>query len=91
MILGIRVVEDPWGPPWLPVGPSELGHGLPESPQMLLFRCLVAPSYHLEERLLDQAQAWAPHLFFWGHWRTIPRGMTLDVQTLEEILFWETQ
>ena len=38
---------------------------------------------HLEERLLDQAQARASYTpFFGGHSRSIPRGMIFDVQPL---------
>ena len=49
-----------------------------------LFRCLN----HLEERLLDQAQARASYTpLFWGHSRSIPQGMILDVQPLVKSLF----
>ena len=42
-----------------------------------------APENHLEERLLDQAQARASYTpLFWGHSRSIPQGMIFDVQTL---------
>ena len=35
---------------------------------------------HLEERLLDHMQAWAPFpLAFWDHLRSIPQDMVLDV------------
>ena len=43
---------------------------------------------HLEERLLDQAQARAAYTpLFWGHSRSIPQGMILDVQPLVKSLF----
>ena len=43
---------------------------------------------HLEERLLDQAQARASYTpFFWGHSRSIPQGMILDAQPLVKSLF----
>ena len=43
---------------------------------------------HLEERLLDQAQARASYTpLFWGHSRSIPKGMILDVQPLVKSLF----
>ena len=43
---------------------------------------------HLEERLLDQARAWASYTpLFWGHSRSIPQGMILDVQPLVKSLF----
>ena len=43
---------------------------------------------HLEERLLDQAQARASYTpLFWGHSRSIPQGMILDVQPLVKSLF----
>ena len=43
---------------------------------------------HLEERLLDQAQARASYTpLFWGHLRSIPQGMILDVQPLVKSLF----
>ena len=42
----------------------------------------------LEERLLDQAQARASYTpLFWGHLRSIPQGMILDVQPLVKSLF----
>ena len=45
-------------------------------------------SNHLEERLLDQAQARASYTpLFWGHSRSIPQGMILDVQPLVKSLF----
>ena len=45
-------------------------------------------SNHLEERLLDQAQARASYTpVFWGHSRSIPQGMILDVQPLVKSLF----
>ena len=45
------------------------------------------PRNHLEERLLDQAQARASYApLFWGHSRSIPQGMILDVQTLVKSL-----
>ena len=51
---------------------------------MLLFNC----DNHLEERLLDQARAWASYTpLFWGHSRSIPQGMILDVQPLVKSLF----
>ena len=54
--------------------------------------CLVHLRYdswnHLEERLLDQAQARASYTpLFWGHSRSIPQGMILDVQPLVKSLF----
>ena len=49
--------------------------------------CLILWN-HLEERLLDQAQAWASYTpLFWGHSRSIPQGMILDVQPLVKSLF----
>ena len=43
---------------------------------------------HLEERLLDQAQARAAYTpLFWGHSRSIPQAMILDVQPLVKSLF----
>ena len=43
---------------------------------------------HLEERLLDQALARASYTpLFWGHSRSIPEGMILDVQPLVKSLF----
>ena len=43
---------------------------------------------HLEERLLDQAQARASYTpLFWGHSRSIPQGMILNVQPLVKSLF----
>ena len=43
---------------------------------------------HLEERLFDQAQARASYTpLFWGHSRSIPQGMILDVQPLVKSLF----
>ena len=49
-------------------------------------QCTVAN--HLEERLLDQAQARASYTpLFWGHSRSIPQGMILDVQPLVKSLF----
>ena len=43
---------------------------------------------HLEERLLDQAQARASYTpLFWGHSRSIPQGMILDVQPLVKSFF----
>ena len=43
---------------------------------------------HLEERVLDQAQARALYTpLFWGHSRYIPQGMILDVQPLVKSLF----
>ena len=43
---------------------------------------------HLKERLLDQAQARASYTpLFWGHSRSIPQGMILDVQPLVKSLF----
>ena len=43
---------------------------------------------HLEQRLLDQAQARASYTpLFWGHSRSIPQGMILDVQPLVKSLF----
>ena len=45
-------------------------------------------SNHLEERLLDQAQARASYSpLFGGHSRSIPQGMILDVQPLVKSLF----
>ena len=43
---------------------------------------------HLEERLLDQAQARAPYTpLFGGHSRSILQGMIFDVQPLVKSLF----
>ena len=43
---------------------------------------------HLEERLLDQAQARASYTpLYWGHSRSIPQGMIFDVQPLVKSLF----
>ena len=48
----------------------------------------VTQENHLEERLLDQAQARASYTpLFWGHSRSIPQGMILDVQPLVKSLF----
>ena len=48
----------------------------------------AARPQHLEERLLDQAQARASYTpLFWGHSRSIPQGMILDVQPLVKSLF----
>ena len=45
-------------------------------------------SNHLEERLLDQAQARASYTpLFWGHSHSIPQGMIFDVQPLVKSLF----
>ena len=55
-----------------------------------LHMCRYVPKYinHLEERLLDQAQARAAYTpLFWGHSRSIPQGMILDVQPLVKSLF----
>ena len=41
---------------------------------------------HLKERLLDQAQARIPPLF-WGHLRSIPQGMIFDIQPLVKSFF----
>ena len=47
-----------------------------------------AEQNHLEERLLDQAQVRASYTpLFWGHSRSIPQGMILDVQPLVKSLF----
>ena len=49
---------------------------------------LILYKNHLEERLLDQAQARASYTpLFWGHSRSIPQGMILDVQPLVKSLF----
>ena len=43
---------------------------------------------HLEERLLDQAQARASYTpLFGGHSHSIPQGMIFDVQPLVKSLF----
>ena len=43
---------------------------------------------HLKEKLLDQAQARAAYTpLFWGHSRSIPQGMILDIQPLVKSLF----
>ena len=43
---------------------------------------------HLEQRLLDQAQARVLYTpLFGGHLRSIPQGMILDVQPLVKSLF----
>ena len=48
----------------------------------------ISSKNHLEERLLDQAQARASYTpLFWGHSRSIPQGMILDVQPLVKSLF----
>ena len=53
-----------------------------------LQRPLTPPKNHLEERLLDQAQARASYTpLFWGHSRSIPQGMILDDQPLVQSLF----
>ena len=50
--------------------------------------CRCLKQNHLEERLLDQAQARASYTtLFWGHSRSIPQGMILDVQPLVKSLF----
>ena len=47
---------------------------------------------HLEERLLDQAQARALYTpIFGGRSRSIPQGMILDVQPLVKSLFCPTK
>ena len=52
------------------------------------WKVTVAVDNHLEERLLDQAQAWASYTpLFGGHSRSIPQGMILDVQPLVKSLF----
>ena len=52
-----------------------------------LLTCLQ-PENHLEERLLDQAQARASYTpLFGGHSRSIPQGMIFDVQPLVKSLF----
>ena len=51
-------------------------------------RIYEKPIYHLDERLLDQAQARASYTpLFWGHSRSIPQGMIFDVQPLVKSLF----
>ena len=50
--------------------------------KIYFFRC----ENQLEERLLDQAQASYTPLF-WGHSRSIPQGMILDVQPPVKSLF----
>ena len=53
---------------------------------------VLFPSNHLEERLLDQAQACASYNpLFGGHLRSIPQGMILDVQPLGKSLFCLTK
>ena len=53
-----------------------------------LHRGIITGGNHLEERLLDQAQARASYTpLFWGHSRSIPQGMILDVQPLVKSLF----
>ena len=48
----------------------------------------ISGGNHFEERLLDQAQARASYTpLFWGHSRSIPQGMILDVQPLVKSLF----
>ena len=43
---------------------------------------------HLEERLLDQAQARASYTpLFWGHSRSIPQGVIFNVQPLPKSFF----
>ena len=50
--------------------------------------CPVIALNHLEERLLDQAQAQAAYTpLFWGHSRSISQGMIFDVQPLVKSLF----
>ena len=58
-------------------------------PRQTKRRCAEAvPGNHLEERLLDQAQARASYTpLFWGHSRSIPQGMILDVQPFVKSLF----
>ena len=48
---------------------------------------------HLEERLLDQAQAWAPYKppFGGGHSRSTPQRVVSDVESLVKSSFWETE
>ena len=47
------------------------------------------PQNHLEERLLDQAQARASYTpLFWGHSRSIPQGMIFDVLPNKTIPQW---
>ena len=51
-------------------------------------QCCDGMGNHLEERLLDQAQARASYTpLFWGHSRSIPQGMILDDQPLVKSLF----
>ena len=58
------------------------------SRRVLQFQLQHLRENHLEERLLDQAQARASYTpLFWGHSRSIPQGMILDVQPLVKSLF----
>ena len=57
-------------------------------PQSLLVSVQAIWQNHLEERLLDQAHARASYTpLFWGHSRSIPQGMILDVQPLVKSFF----
>ena len=48
----------------------------------------VGQPNQLEERLLDQAQAWAVYTpLFGGHSRSLPQGMIFDVQPFVKSLF----
>ena len=55
---------------------------------ILSYSFVISTTNHLEERLLDQAQARASYTPpFWGHSRSIPQGMILDVHPLVKSLF----
>ena len=54
----------------------------------LLFKGLLLSGNHLEERLLDQAQAQASYTpLLGGHSCSIPQGMIFDVQPVVKSLF----
>ena len=59
-----------------------------QQPDGMSHRGMVNGRNHLEETLLDQAQARASYTpLFWFHSRSIPQGMILDVQPLVKSLF----
>ena len=75
--LGGRPVRIPDPPPLPPLPPPN--HSKFLNPSF---------SNHLEERLLDQAQARASYTpLFWGHLSSIPQDVIFDVQPLVKALF----
>ena len=84
-ILAARKIRDEQAPMLFPSARHVRQTGYP-------YQQLIGPvprtENHLEERLLDQAQARAAYTpLFWGHSRSIPQGMILDVQPLVKSLF----